>query len=60
MVMGIRLVIKTHKIFMVIFVFRPMNLAGRYVLYNKKHQYDKLLKCQSGKNQKHGNENLVV
>jgi hypothetical protein len=26
----------------------------------KKHQYDKLLKCQSGKNQKHGNKNLVV
>jgi len=36
MVMRIRLVFKTHKIFMVIFVFRPMNLAGRYVLYNKK------------------------
>ena len=52
MVMKIRLVIKTHKIFMVIFVFGPLNLAGRYVLYNKKHQYDKLLKCQSGKNQK--------
>ena len=45
---------------MVIFGFRPLSSAEKYVLYNKKYQYDKLLKCQNDKNQKHGNENLVV